>query len=139
MSEQAKNTFANFMQIQPIIPRGVWQILRLFSVATIGLVIWGLYRFPEITLIAFWGITVPLLPFIFWMLPGLWRNLCPLAATNQLPRLFKFSFAKEMPSSIKRYANVIGLLLLFIAVPLRKVVLNDDGDALAAALIGILV
>ena len=138
MSADAKNTFANFMQIQPIIPRWVWHLVRLISVSTLIAIIWGLFNYPELTLLIFWGIAVPSLPFVFWMLPGLWRNLCPLAATNQLPRLFKFSFAKEMPSAVKRYANVIGLLLLFAAVPLRKVFLNEDGEALAFALIGIL-
>ncbi|MCW9000101.1 MAG: FAD-dependent oxidoreductase [Kangiellaceae bacterium] len=137
MSESNKPVFANFMQVTPLIPRWAWQILRLFSIAAFAAIVWGLFNHSAITLIIFWGIAVPSLPLIFWLLPGLWRNLCPLAATNQLPRLFNFSLAKELPAQAKRYASVVGLLLLFIAIPLRKITLNEDGEVLAFALIGI--
>ena len=135
MSDPAKPIFANFMQVQPLIPRGVWQVLRVFSLIVFGLVVWGLLYHSDITLLIFWGIMVPSLPLVFWLLPGLWRNLCPLAASNQLPRLLNFSLAKEVPAKLKRYASVIGLLLLFIAVPMRKLVLNHDGEFLAITLI----
>ncbi|WP_196140885.1 FAD-dependent oxidoreductase [Aliikangiella sp. G2MR2-5] len=138
MSESAKPVFANFMQVTPTIPRWVWQILRLFSILTFAFLIWSLFNYSAITLTIFWGLAVPSLPLVFWLMPGLWRNLCPLAATNQLPRLFKLTFAKEIPPKIKRYANVVGLLLLFIAVPLRKIALNENADLLAMALLGII-
>ncbi|TQV85012.1 FAD-dependent oxidoreductase [Aliikangiella coralliicola] len=138
MSQTAKPIFANFMQIEPIIPRWLWHVLRTLSLIVFVFTIWGAWHFPEITLIIFWGIAVPLLPIVFWLLPGLWRNLCPLAAANQIPRLFNFSLAKEVPAKLKRYASVIGLTLLFIAIPLRKIALNDNADILSFVLIGII-
>jgi len=126
------------MQVKPVIPRLAWQILRLISIAAFGIVVWGLLHKPEFTLIIFWGILVPTLPLVFWLLPGLWRNLCPLAASNQIPRLLKFSLARELPIKVKRFASVIGLLLLFTAIPLRKVYLNHEADILAFALLGMI-
>jgi NADPH-dependent 2,4-dienoyl-CoA reductase/sulfur reductase-like enzyme/ferredoxin len=136
MNETAKPILANFMQIEPVIPRGVWHVLRLFSIITFAALIWGLWNYPDLSLAIFWGIAVPVLPLVFWLLPGLWRNLCPLAAGNQLPRLLKFSLAKEVPATLKRYASVIGLILLFGAVSSRKIIFNEDAYALSFLLIG---
>ena len=33
-----------------------------------------------------WKVVIPLLPLLFLVAPGLWRNICPLAASNQTPR-----------------------------------------------------
>jgi len=138
MEQTAKPILANFMQIEPVIPRWIWHVLRLISLAIFAILIGGLWHYPEISLAVFWGIAIPSLPLVFWLLPGLWRNLCPLAASNQLPRLFNFSLAREVPPTIKRYASVIGLVLLFSAIPLRKLILNDDAWALSIMLIGII-
>lgn len=139
MSESAKPLFANYLQVTPVIPRMVWQILRVFSLIVFAFIIWGLWQHPKIFLTIFWGLAVPVLPLVFWLLPGLWRNLCPLAAANQLPRLLNFSLAKDIPQSIRRYANVVGLSLLFIAVPMRKVALNEDAHILSIVLLVIIV
>ena len=138
MNRDSAKLFLNFMQIKPIVPRWLWQVMRFLVLIAFVAMIWGLWIYPKISLTILWGIAVPSLPLVFWLLPGLWRNLCPLATSNQLPRLFNFSLAKEVPVKLKRYASVIGLLLLFIAVPLRKVLLNDDAHALAIALIAII-
>ena len=138
MSQPTRPVFANFMQVKPLTPRWLWHPLRLFSLVAFAMIVWGLWRHPSKFLIIFWGIAVPCLPIIFWLLPGLWRNLCPLAAANQMPRLLHFSMAKEVPAKLKRFAGVIGLSLLFIAVPLRKVLLNSDAQALAVALVAII-
>ena len=36
-----------------------------------------------------WKVIIPTLPLLFLVAPGLWRNLCPLAASNQTPRALK--------------------------------------------------
>ncbi len=84
----------------------------IFFLVAFVATIWGLWIYPKTSLIIFWGIAVPILSLVFWLLPGLWRNLCPLATSNQLPRLFNFSLAKEVPVKLKRYASVIGLVFL---------------------------
>lgn len=130
--------FANFMQIEQIIPQWFWQILRLVVLAGFALTIFSLIYFPDKMLMVFWGLVVPILPLIFWIAPGLWRNMCPLAMANQIPRKLNFTLAKEVPAKLKRYAGVVGLSILFIAVPLRKIILNDDAIALAIALVTII-
>lgn len=130
--------FANFMQIEQSIPQWFWQIIRLIVLAGFVLTVLGLAYFPNQTLMIFWGLAVPILPLIFWIAPGLWRNMCPLSMANQIPRKLNFTLAREVPAKLKRYAGVIGLSLLFIAVPLRKIILNDDAIALAIALVTII-
>ena len=41
---------------------------------------------PDTGLFVMWKVVIPLLPVLFLVAPGLWRNLCPLAASNQTPR-----------------------------------------------------
>ena len=41
----------------------------------------------------FWGVAVPCLPALFAIAPGLWRQVCPMAFANQLPRLLGFGRA----------------------------------------------
>ncbi|WP_144394260.1 FAD-dependent oxidoreductase [Pleionea sediminis] len=131
MSNKDDVIFPNYMQQKRWLPIWCWHIFRLGSFATVaGFVVLCWYQ-PELALVLFWGIAVPVLPIVFWLMPGLWRNLCPLAATNQLPRLFRFSFEFELPQGLRRYATVIGILLLFTAIPLRKIVLNHDAFAVA--------
>ena len=41
---------------------------------------------PDTGLFVLWKVIIPALPLLFLVAPGLWRNLCPLAASNQTPR-----------------------------------------------------
>lgn len=122
----AAPAFPNFLETRQTIPRFVWQLGRLLSVAAAAGFCYLCFHFGKLALILFWKVVIPVLPAIFFITPGLWRNLCPLAATNQLPRLLRISLAKELPAGLKRYANVIGISALFAVVPLRKVFLQDD-------------
>lgn len=131
MTNKDDIVFPNYMQQKRWLPVWCWHVMRLGSFAAIGAFIVLCWYQPDLALLAFWGIMVPVLPFIFWMIPGVWRNLCPLAATNQLPRLFRLSFELELPKGLRRYATVIGIVLLFIAVPLRKIMLDHDAFAVS--------
>ena len=98
----------------------------------VGLIIW-----PDWSLRAVWKIVVPLLPILLFIAPGLWRNVCPLAATHQLPRVFRFTRGLTLPNVIEENA-FIGAIILFLAiVPLRHVFLNDSGLAMAVFLVAI--
>jgi hypothetical protein len=55
--------------------------------AYVGLIT-GLFVSPAGALFAFFKVIVPVLPLVFFVAPGLWRNICPLAAVNQAPRVF---------------------------------------------------
>lgn len=135
MSDKDDIAFPNYMQQKRWLPVWCWHLLRVGSFIAIVSFIALCWHEPELALLIFWGLLVPVLPFVFWMVPGIWRNLCPLAATNQLPRLFRISLELELPKGLRRYATVIGIVLLFIAVPLRKIMLNDDAFALSVLIL----
>ncbi len=102
------------------IPAQVWPVARVFSVAALLTVVALLFVVPDTGLFVFWRLAVPVLPLVFLIAPGLWRNICPLAATNQTPRIFKFTRGLTVPTWFKEYGFVIGFVAFFIAASSRK-------------------
>ncbi|MGP1665062.1 MAG: hypothetical protein ACTS5I_03925, partial [Rhodanobacter sp.] len=93
----ASQLFPNYKQIPARVPRAVWHALRAVSVVfTLSLAYLLVVR-PEVGLKIFWGVLVSLLPLVFFVAPGLWRNLCPLSAMNQVPRVFGFTRGLTLP------------------------------------------
>jgi NADPH-dependent 2,4-dienoyl-CoA reductase/sulfur reductase-like enzyme/ferredoxin len=128
--------FANYKQISTRVPRRLWQALRIVSVAfTLG-VVYLLVVDPESGLSLFWKIVVPSLPLVFFIAPGLWRNLCPMSTMNQLPRMFGFTRGMNLSKWLKEYAFVFGMTVLFIAVPARQLLFNTSGPAVAVLILG---
>ena len=64
-----------------------------------------LVRAPGRGLFGLFGVVVPLLPILFFLAPGLWRNICPLAAANQAPRVFGFSRGRTPPDWLRAAAT----------------------------------
>lgn len=134
----ARPVFPNYLQLPTYLPLAAWGALRTLAVgATLGLVVLLLER-PELGLFLLWKVAIPLLPLVFLLAPGLWRNLCPLAAMNQLPRLGGFTRGLSHTPLIREYSYVIGMLLLFALVSARKFLFNHEGAAAAALLLGAL-
>src|SRR5947209_6894918 len=101
--------FPNYLQIPTRVPQWAWHALRVVSVVSaITLSIVLIVR-PQLGLLIWWGVVVPSLPLLFFIAPGLWRNICPLAAANQTPRLFRFTRGLTQPRWLKEYAYVIGI------------------------------
>lgn len=139
MSEATKVAFPAYTQLPTVLPLKAWQALRFASIAaaiTLAVVLW---RYPAIGLPLFWGLIVPLLPFVFFVVPGLWRNLCPLASANQLPRLFGFTRGLVQSRAVKNYSYLIGISLLFVFVTGRKFLFDTSGPATALLILGALV
>lgn len=131
--------FPNYTQMRRRLPVRAWHPLRAVSVAAaFGLCLLLVLR-PAAGLALWWGFIIPVLPLVFVVAPGLWRNLCPIAALNQTPRLFGFTRGLTLPNWLKEYGYVIGFGLFFAIIPTRKVVFNDNGPALAALLAAVLV
>src|SRR5688572_2112491 len=87
-----------YLRLQIRIPAGVWTVARFLTVAaTIGLAALLLLD-PSMGLLLFWGLAVPSVPLIWALAPGLWRNICPMAAANQVPRVLGLSLGKQLPS-----------------------------------------
>jgi nitrite reductase (NADH) large subunit len=144
MANDSRPLFPDYLERPRRLPIAAWHGLRAAVLVAVAGLVWLCFARPPLALALFWGVLVPLLPLVFFLAPGLWRNLCPLAATNQLPRLFGLSRGRVLPKGLRSYAVLIGLGLLFALVPLRHVWFNHDagalallvGSALALALLG---
>lgn len=128
-------TFPNFTQVPRRLTVHQWRWIR-------GSVLFGgftlialLFLAPDLGLTLFWAVAVPVLPVLFLVAPGVWRNLCPLAAANQTPRLFGFTRALTAPDWLVKNGYLIGVGLFVVLVATRKVLFNDNGPALAVLLL----
>lgn len=89
---------------------------------------------PNFGLNVLWNVVIPIAPALFVFAPGFWRNICPLSSTSLfLQRFNSFSLKKLSPSWQDRLTLLSIILLLFI-VPLRHVILDNNGIATAIML-----
>src|SRR5689334_20270687 len=129
-------TFPNYTQIPSRIPVRVWHYLRAASLVG-GLVVAALLlAVPSTGLFVMWKVIIPTLPLLFLTAPGLWRNLCPLAASNQTPRALKITKALTPPNWLKEYGYVIAFSLFILFVVLRRFGLDKNGAYSALLLLG---
>jgi hypothetical protein len=56
---------------------------------------------PAAGLFVFFQVIVPLWPLLIFVAPGVWRNICPLAAMNQIPRVLGFGRARTAPDWLR--------------------------------------
>lgn len=94
----------------------------------------------------FWKLVVPLVPAMLLVAPALWRNVCPLAYFNLLGHRARKALVKGEGGSSRqglwhdghvwfsKNGLYLGMVLLFVIVPLRLNVLNYAGDLLAVVL-----
>jgi nitrite reductase (NADH) large subunit len=132
---RAVDPFPNFTQIRDPVPQPVWRAARIASVLAALGVCALLVADPDAGLDLWWELLVPLLPLVWFVAPGLWRNVCPLAAANQVPRVLGFTRGRTAPQWFRTYAPLVGMAVFFAAVFARPTVFEDDGTA-TAALIG---
>ena len=87
ISAKPKTAFPNYLEMPASVPISFWLVLRYVGlVAFVGLAA-AVAIWPQTWLPVFWGLGIPALPVVFLIAPGFWRNVCPLAATNQAFRL----------------------------------------------------
>ncbi len=113
--------------------RTVWQLVQLVGVvATVGLLAGLIWR-PEPSLALLWNIAIPLVPASLLLSPLLWRNACPLATLNQA--MNRFARGRRAGARFAVQAGVVGIALLAVLVPARRVLFNTDGPVLAATIL----
>lgn len=143
-AEAAARYFRNYTQMPRQGPAWLWVLLRTAAVAAALAMAATLIAKPTLGLLLFWGVTIPALPALLVVAPGLWRQVCPMAALNQLPRALAKGRALDLPTGVKGAAFTIALALFIGAVALRQAWLNQHGPSvgvvvlvsLAAALAG---
>ena len=134
----AATAFPNYTQISKGISIRAWWGVRIASL-TAALIVAGLLIVsPDDGLFVMWKLVIPLLPLLFLVAPGVWRNLCPLAAANQTPRVLGLTRGLTAPAWFKEYGYVVAISLFVLFVVLRKLGLDDNGPASALLLLGAL-
>ena len=139
MAAGAVDPFPNYTQIRDPVPQPVWRGARIASVVFLLAVCALLVADPDAGLDLWWDLLVPLLPLVWFVAPGLWRNVCPLAAANQVPRVLGFTRGRTAPAWFRTYAPLAGIALFLVAVLSRPVLFDDSGPATAALIGGALV
>ncbi len=139
--------FANYTQRPKQGSDALWLALRvavlLLALGEIAL----LFLKPALGLALFWAVAVPCLPGLWAIAPGLWRQVCPMAFVNQLPRQLGVEVQRALPASARYWSYLVAVALLVAMVALRRPLLNGEGwatgamcaAALALALVGGLV
>ena len=124
--------FPNYLQVPAQGPAALWWLLRLITMAAVVGLCARCVLNPEAGLRLFWTVVIPLLPVLFAFAPGLWRQVCPLALANQIPRTFGFSRAIRLPAPLKRAAPLIAATLFFVLVSLRPISFSVNAGMLLA-------
>lgn len=124
--------FANYAQRPKQGSAALWWALRLavLGLATVEIAL--LFTQPKLGLALFWTVAVPCLPALWAIAPGLWRQVCPMALVNQLPRTLGFGAARSLPKAAEHWAYFIAVALLVAMVALRRPLLNQEGWATGA-------
>jgi len=107
------------------------QYLFLFGGA--ALLVTLAYR-PVLGLDILWNGLIPLAPALVVVVPGLWRNICPMATFSLLPRRLGLSRNRPPSKPMVALLAVISLIALFLIVPLRHLSLNASGPETALML-----
>jgi len=113
----------------------IWRIIQFTSWIGGAFILYSLLFFPSLGILLFWNVLIPIAPFIFVVAVGIWRNICPLATTNLLPRHLGLSKRKKLTAKQIGLFNIIATFALFIIVPLRHSLFNNSGLATAILII----
>ena len=114
----------------------LWRLLQAAAVAALVAVLVACALLPERALPFLWSGLIPLLPSLFLVHPGLWRNVCPLATLGM--------GTDEKPVPAGPTSLFVAVAVLVALIPLRPLGLETGAlasggllaGAAAAALIG---
>ena len=106
-----------------------WRIAQAAVWLVGALILFCLFFYPSVGLVLFWNILIPVAPVLFVVEAGLWRNVCPLATTNLLPRHWGLSKTKKLSAGQQGVLNLLSVILLYTIVPLRHAIFNRNGLA----------
>jgi NADPH-dependent 2,4-dienoyl-CoA reductase/sulfur reductase-like enzyme/ferredoxin len=126
--------FPAYTEMRRRIPIRAWHGIRIGSVLLYLALCIGLWIRPAGGQFWFFKVVVPLLPILFFTAPGLWRNICPLAAANQTPRVRGFTKALTPPDWLRRYGALISIFLFFGITSTRIAFFNASAPGLSILL-----
>jgi hypothetical protein len=115
--------------------RAFWNAAQILLLAAGGTLVWLLVFQPAVGIAIMWNIFIPAAPALVTLLPGLWRNICPMATISLLPRKLGLSQRRKMPERLAAWLGLLSVIALFAIVPLRHISLNTNGPATAVMLV----
>ncbi len=114
-----------------------WRILQaVFLVAGLGILAL-LFFAPQPGIHAFWNGLIPVAPLLLVLLPGLWRNVCPLAFSAVLPHRLGISKKKRLSVARQGKLMLTGVVLLLLILPWRHILLDTNGPATGLVLMAL--
>jgi NADPH-dependent 2,4-dienoyl-CoA reductase/sulfur reductase-like enzyme/ferredoxin len=138
-AQAATQFFRNYTLRKARVPMPVWfgarALVLLVTLALAAVLIF----WPTLGLKLFWGLAIPVVPALLVIAPGLWRQVCPMATLNQLPRLRGFAKGRELPEGLKTWAFAISVVIFLGAVSMRVPLLNHSGVIVGIGVLGSLV
>ncbi len=123
----AKSVFPSYTSGKRLLPEFLWDVLRLGAALGWVAVAVLLWTRPAVGLQLLWGVIVPLVPLLLILAPGLWRQICPLAFVNQLPRRLGFAKGGTLPEVAETWAYAIAVALFVAVISLRQPIFNKVG------------
>lgn len=110
---------------------GLQGALVVMGLVIVGALLWA----PTLGLHLLWDILIPAAPLLFVLVPGFWRNVCPVSTAGMLAQRSGHSFKRKIPIGVAAWLGFAGVTLLYVAVPLRHVLFDLNGMASAVFLI----
>ena len=115
----------------------LWRVFQLAGLLIIAALILGLFTTPERSLHLLWNVFIPVLPATFLIAPALWRGVCPLATINMSTNgVLK---RKNLSVASLSWKGTLGIGLLFLLVPARRFLFNQQGVPLAIVVLLVIV
>ncbi len=107
---------------------GIWRAFQvLFFGLGLGLLV-VLAVHESLGLKLFWNLWIPLAPALLLLVPGFWRNVCPLASASLLLRRLHLSLGIKMGRRGMVLLRTMGILALVVIVPLRHPLFDQDAS-----------
>jgi NADPH-dependent 2,4-dienoyl-CoA reductase/sulfur reductase-like enzyme/ferredoxin len=130
--------FRTYTELPARIPVQVWRAVRVVSVAAYLSLAGVLLAWPQTGLRIFFGVVIPVLPLLFFVAPGVWRNICPLSSANQSARVLGFTLGRTPPRWWRERGYLVAITLFFGIAGARLAVFNNSGPATAVLLLGVI-
>ena len=107
----------------------IWRSVQTAVWLAGAAIMFCLLFFPDLGVILFWNILIPVAPLLFVLGIGIWRNVCPLATTILMPRHMGLSQKRKLTPRQLGSFNLIGVIALYAIIPLRHAIFNRNGLA----------
>ncbi len=107
--------------------RAAQSVVLGVGIALVGVLI----LFPDIGAHLFWNLIIPVAPALVVVIPGVWRNICPMSCAAMLPRHLGFSKKQILSEDRRAMFVLLGFIALLLIVCVRHLGLNTSGWATA--------